>query len=148
MTNDQAPTTNSDASASTTRLFDLAERTAGFGEDVIRFTRSIRRDAVTMPLISQLVQSGTSIGVNYLEADEAGSKKEFKRLSTRGQRDAVLVANGRVGHSRIERQCSQTLAGGTRARIDSVSNPPQDNDLEKVSWSLVLGHWSFYLNTV
>jgi four helix bundle protein len=30
-----------------------------------------------MPLISQLVRSGTSIGANYLEADEAGSKREF-----------------------------------------------------------------------
>ncbi len=30
------------------------------------------------PLISQLVKSATSIGSNYCEADEAGSKKEFK----------------------------------------------------------------------
>jgi four helix bundle protein len=31
-----------------------------------------------MPLISQLVRSATSVGANYLEADEAGSKKEFR----------------------------------------------------------------------
>jgi four helix bundle protein len=29
-------------------------------------------------LISQLVRAGTSIGSNYCEADEAGSKREFK----------------------------------------------------------------------
>jgi four helix bundle protein len=58
--------------------FDLAERTAVSGEDVIRLVRHIRRNAVTMPLISQLVRAATSVGANYVEADEAGSKKEFR----------------------------------------------------------------------
>ena len=58
--------------------FDLAERTARFGEAVIRFCLGIRRNAITSPLISQFVRAGTSIGSNYCEADEAGSKKEFK----------------------------------------------------------------------
>jgi four helix bundle protein len=38
---------------------------------------SLKFAAVTRPLISQLVRAGTSIGANYVEADEAGSKKEF-----------------------------------------------------------------------
>src|SRR3954470_9845749 len=76
MTNDQAPMTN-EVIAPAERVFDLAERTAVFGEQVIRFSRSMRLDSVTMPLISQLVRSATSIGANYVEADEAGSKKEF-----------------------------------------------------------------------
>ena len=58
--------------------YDLAERTARFGEEVIRFVRTIKRDAVTSPLISQLVRAATSIGSNYCEADEAGPRKEFK----------------------------------------------------------------------
>ena len=58
--------------------FDLAERTARFGEETIRFCTGIRRNAITSPLISQLVRSGISIGANYCEADEAGSKKEFR----------------------------------------------------------------------
>jgi four helix bundle protein len=58
--------------------FDLAERTAKFGEAVIRFCAAIRRNAITAPIISQLVRAGTSIGSNYCEADEAGTKKEFK----------------------------------------------------------------------
>src|SRR3954447_10072596 len=76
MTNDQAPMTKK-ATAPAERAFDLAERTAVFGEQVIGFARSMRLDSVTMPLIKQLVRSGTSIGANYVEADEAGSKKEF-----------------------------------------------------------------------
>ena len=59
-------------------VFDLTERTALFGEAVIRFAKTIRRDAVSKPLLSQLVRSATSIGANYGEADEAGTKKEFR----------------------------------------------------------------------
>jgi four helix bundle protein len=60
------------------REFDLAERTAKFGETVVRFGRSLKPDVVARPLIGQLVRAATSIGANYLEADEAGSKKEFR----------------------------------------------------------------------
>src|SRR5262245_27239463 len=58
--------------------FDLAERTAQFGEAVIRFVLTFRRDDVTGPLVRQLVRAATSIGANYAEADEAGSRKEFR----------------------------------------------------------------------
>ena len=58
--------------------FDLEERTAKIGEAVIRFALTLPRNAVSAPLISQLVKSATSIGSNYCEADEAGSRKEFK----------------------------------------------------------------------
>ena len=58
--------------------FDLEERTAIFGEAVIRFARTIPKTPVTLPLISQLVRAGTSVGANYCEADDAVSKKDFK----------------------------------------------------------------------
>ena len=44
---------------------------------MIIFCRSIQKDVITTPLISQLVRSGTSIGANYCEADGASSKKDF-----------------------------------------------------------------------
>jgi four helix bundle protein len=58
--------------------YDLAERTARFGEEVIRFSMKVKRTEETRPLLRQVVRSGTSIGANYLEADEAGSRKEFR----------------------------------------------------------------------
>ncbi|XAL98188.1 four helix bundle protein [Phycisphaeraceae bacterium D3-23] len=58
--------------------YDLAERTAKFGESSVRFARTIQLDAVTDPLIRQMVRAATSVGANYAEADEAGSKKEFR----------------------------------------------------------------------
>jgi len=58
--------------------YDLCERTGQFGEAVIQFVRKVRFDAVTVPLVKQLVRASTSVGANYVEADEAGSKKEFR----------------------------------------------------------------------
>jgi len=58
--------------------FDLEERTARFGEAVIAFAKKVPRNEVTIPLISQLVRAGTSMGANYCEADDAVSKKEFR----------------------------------------------------------------------
>jgi len=60
------------------KAFDLEERTATFGEAVVRFAKKIPHNPVTLPLISQFVRSGTSVGANYCEADDAGSKKDFK----------------------------------------------------------------------
>jgi four helix bundle protein len=61
------------------RAFDLEERTARFGEAVITFARSIPLTPVTTPLTGQIVRSGTSVGANYCEADDAISKKEFRK---------------------------------------------------------------------
>jgi four helix bundle protein len=59
------------------KIYDLEERTARFGEDIISFAKTIVKDEVTRPLIGQLVRSGTSIGANYMEADGAESRKDF-----------------------------------------------------------------------
>jgi len=58
--------------------YDLEERTAKFGENVIQFCQTSRQDVITRPLISQLVRSGTSIGANYMEANAASSRKDFQ----------------------------------------------------------------------
>lgn len=58
--------------------FDLEERTAVFGEAVIRFAKKVPQNSVTNPLVSQIVRSSTSVGANYCEADDAGTKIDFK----------------------------------------------------------------------
>lgn len=62
----------------TTRSYDLLERTAVFGENIIRFCISLPKTVVTTPLIYQLVKAGTSVGANYTEADNAESKPDFR----------------------------------------------------------------------
>ena len=82
MTNDEIPMTNltdgDEPEVDPVKPFDLAERTGVFGERVIEFCRLVDQDAITRPLVSQLVRSATSVGANYCEADEAGTKKEFR----------------------------------------------------------------------
>jgi four helix bundle protein len=58
--------------------YDLEERTAGFGEAVIEFCLRLNLAPVSTPLVNQFVRSGTSIGANYCEADEAESKPDFR----------------------------------------------------------------------
>jgi len=65
------------AQVANNKVYDLEERTASFGEAVIRLCKAIKKDAITSPLINQLVRSATSIGANYMEANGASSKRDF-----------------------------------------------------------------------
>ncbi len=58
-------------------VYDLEERTARFGESVIGFLKEVPLSSRTNRLVDQLTGCGTSIGANYVEADDAVSKKEF-----------------------------------------------------------------------
>ncbi len=60
------------------KKYDLEERTAAFGEEVIKFSKKIPQNAITIPLINQFVKAGTSVGPNYSEADDAESRMDFK----------------------------------------------------------------------
>ena len=60
------------------KIYDLEERTAKFGEQIIDFVKILPKNIITNPIIGQLVRSGTSIGANYCEADCAETKKDFE----------------------------------------------------------------------
>ncbi|MCL5114907.1 MAG: four helix bundle protein [Patescibacteria group bacterium] len=60
------------------RIYDLEERTAKFGGEVIKFCKTLRQDAISRSLIDQLVRSATSIGANYQEANGASSRNDFR----------------------------------------------------------------------
>jgi four helix bundle protein len=58
--------------------YDLEERAAKFGEDVINFSKTVSNNNINRPLINQLIRSATSVGANYMEANQASSKKDFR----------------------------------------------------------------------
>lgn len=58
--------------------YNLEERTAIFSEEIIKLCKKCPKNIVTIPIISQLIRSATSIGANYCEANGASSKKDFK----------------------------------------------------------------------
>ena len=58
--------------------YDLETRTLKFSTELVIFCKSCPKDAVTLPLMNQLIRAGTSIGANYREANGASSKKDFQ----------------------------------------------------------------------
>src|SRR4051812_49239681 len=68
--------------------YDLEERTAKFGEEIIKFLKLVTSDNLTKPLINQLVRSSCSIGANYMEANQASSKKDFYNKIRIAQKEA------------------------------------------------------------
>jgi len=72
-----------DANGVSKHPFDLEERTARFGEAIVRFSKTIPRDPTNDRLIDQLVGCATSIGGNYCEANEGVSKKDFRHMISR-----------------------------------------------------------------
>lgn len=60
------------------RSYDLEEKLGKFGEKIIGLAKRVPRSTITRPVISQLIRAGTSIGANYMEANGASSKKDFK----------------------------------------------------------------------
>lgn len=58
--------------------YNLENRTARFGETTINFAKKLQQDSINKSLISQIIRSSTSIGANYMEANQASSKKDFR----------------------------------------------------------------------
>ena len=56
---------------------DLRERTFEFARSIVRLYVSLDKGALAQTLGRQVLRSGTSVGANYREADQARSKPEF-----------------------------------------------------------------------
>ncbi len=57
--------------------YDLVNRVEIFGTTIISFSKLIPKNVINLPLISQFIRSGTSVGANYSEADDAESRKDY-----------------------------------------------------------------------
>ena len=61
----------------TKKIYDLEERTAKFGENIIEFAKKLPRNNITQRIIPQIIGAGTGTGSNYCEADCAESNQDF-----------------------------------------------------------------------
>ena len=59
------------------KKYDLEDRTLEFSKEIIRLCKTFPKNTITIPLINQLIKSGTAIGANYIEANDALGKKDF-----------------------------------------------------------------------
>ncbi len=59
------------------KQYDLEDRTFEFAKGVREFVRAVHKDIANLEDVKQLVRSSGSVGANYIEANEALSKKDF-----------------------------------------------------------------------
>ncbi|MCD4830553.1 MAG: four helix bundle protein [Anaerohalosphaeraceae bacterium] len=60
-----------------TKRYDLEDRTFGFAKRVRSFIKDLNKTLSNIEDGKQLVRSSGSVGANYIEANEALSKKDF-----------------------------------------------------------------------
>ncbi len=59
------------------KTYDLEERTYLFAKEVRAFVRKVLKDIPNIEDCKQVVRSSGSVAANYIEANEALSKKDF-----------------------------------------------------------------------
>ena len=60
-----------------TKTYDLEDRTIKFAKRVRAFVKKLRKTMANIEDGKQLIKSSGSVGANYIEANEALSKKDF-----------------------------------------------------------------------
>jgi four helix bundle protein len=78
MSNSKAQMPNKAQNPNDKKRYDLEERTAQLGEAVIELVKTVPKDPINSPLISQIVRAASSVGANYMEADGAESRRDFQ----------------------------------------------------------------------
>jgi four helix bundle protein len=59
------------------KQYDLEDRTATFATRVRDFVKRVPKDLTNTEYSKQLIRSSSSVGANYIEANEALSRKDF-----------------------------------------------------------------------
>ena len=70
------------------RPYDLEERTFAFERDVRAFIKLLERTIGNVEDAKQVVRSSGSVAANYIEANEALSKKDFRMRIKIGRKEA------------------------------------------------------------
>jgi four helix bundle protein len=60
------------------KAYDLEERTYLFAKQIRAFVKLLPRTVANLEDVKQVIRSSVSVGANYLEANEALGKKDFR----------------------------------------------------------------------
>ncbi|WP_026450271.1 four helix bundle protein [Aequorivita capsosiphonis] len=78
--------------SSNNKPYDLEERTLLLAKDIRIFIKTLKMTVANVEDSKQLVRSSGSVGSNYIEANEALSKKDFKfrvKISRKEAKESV-----------------------------------------------------------
>jgi four helix bundle protein len=90
----------------------LIERLLDFAVNIVLLANKLPKTPAGFAIASQLVKAGTSIGANFIEAQDASSVKDFIQklsISLRESREAwywlrVIEKSGLLSHSQIKKE--------------------------------------------
>ncbi len=102
--------------------FNLVERTAKFGEEVVVWCQTLQANHVSRPLITQLVRSATSVGANYSEANNSSSRKDY--------RNKVHISKKEVQETLYWFRMLQSLFPQSEAKINDFTK--EANELVRI----------------
>ena len=113
--------------------YDLEERTAKFGENIIAFCRSVKGDKLAEPILLQLLRSGTSVGANYMEANGASSKRDFQ--------NKIFICKKEAQETKHWLRMAKSFLPEKSGIIDSLWKEAQELTLifQKIGSSLKIG---------
>jgi four helix bundle protein len=90
---------------------DLGDRTFEFAQSVRAFVKQLPRTVSNTEDVKQLVRASGSVAANWIEADEALSKKDFlmrvKICPKRSERESALFAISRCRLGQKQRCCAR-----------------------------------------
>jgi len=68
--------------------YDLEERALNFAQRVIRYIENLPKTLANNEISKQLMRAATSVGANYIEANESLGKKDFIMKARISKREA------------------------------------------------------------
>jgi len=93
------------------RQYDLEERTFKFAKQIRQFVKALPKTTGNIEDSKQVIRSSGSVGANYIEANEASTKKDFKyriRVSKKEAKESrywlCLIDTGGSTKSQNEQQ--------------------------------------------
>ena len=78
------------------KRYDLEDRTLAFARQIRDYLKDLPRSASNLEYSKQLIRSASSIGANYIEANEALSKKDFVmriKISRKEAKESIYWLN-------------------------------------------------------
>ena len=96
------------------RVYDLEERTYNFAKDIRLWIKKLPKNLINVEDIKQLLKSSGSVGANYIEANEALSKKDF------------------IMRMRISRKESKETTYWIRLILDTSLDPELDKEGDRL----------------
>ncbi|HAW58184.1 MAG TPA: four helix bundle protein [Bacteroidales bacterium] len=96
------------------RVYDLEGRTYNFAKDIRLWIKKLPKNLINVEDIKQLLKSSGSVGANYIEANEALSKKDF------------------IMRMRISRKESKETTYWIRIILDTSLDPELDKEGDRL----------------